>query len=385
VIFTLEALQADHGDALLLHYGAKASPGLVVIDGGPAGIYHEVLKGRLTTLKTFQPAGQRLPIRMVMVSHIDDDHIHGILDMMSELVDAQQRGADLPYEVQTLWHNSFKALVKDDVQKLSASLGPASIHAAATGGVVPPDLPLSREGALVLASVGQGDQLRQAAERLGLATNDPLGELVTAPAKGRNEVDLDDGLSFVVVGPGQARVDALRATWEKEIKKLKVPKKTKAADFVDTSVYNLSSIVVLAQAGKRRMLLTGDARGDFILEGLKSAGLLKDGTIKVDLLKLPHHGSIRDVAPEFFREVVADHYVISANGKFDNPDVATLKILTEARGGDSYTIYLTNAVPFAVEFFQADRAKNAGRQYQVVIRDPAAPSVKIDLGEPFRR
>ena len=33
-IFTLEALQAKHGDALLLHYGDAASPRLIVIDGG---------------------------------------------------------------------------------------------------------------------------------------------------------------------------------------------------------------------------------------------------------------------------------------------------------------------------------------------------------------
>lgn len=40
-----------------------------------------------------------------------------------------------------------------------------------------------------------------------------------------------------------------------------------------TSVANLSSVVVLAAVGKKRMLLTGDARGDKILEGLELVGL----------------------------------------------------------------------------------------------------------------
>ena len=35
MIFTLEALEAKHGDSLLLHYGTKKSPQLIVIDGGP--------------------------------------------------------------------------------------------------------------------------------------------------------------------------------------------------------------------------------------------------------------------------------------------------------------------------------------------------------------
>ena len=36
-VFTLEALQAAHGDALLLHYGTLDNPRLIVIDGGPLG------------------------------------------------------------------------------------------------------------------------------------------------------------------------------------------------------------------------------------------------------------------------------------------------------------------------------------------------------------
>ncbi|HYO70712.1 MAG TPA: hypothetical protein VEU33_31995 [Archangium sp.] len=61
----------------------------------------------------------------------------------------------------------------------------------------------------------------------------------------------------------------------------------------------------------------------------------------MDVLKLQHHGSVRNVTPEFFERVVADHYVISANGKHDNPDVETLEMLAEARGDAKYTLHLT--------------------------------------------
>jgi hypothetical protein len=37
-MFALEALAAKHGDALLLHYGEDPQR-LVIIDGGPTGIY----------------------------------------------------------------------------------------------------------------------------------------------------------------------------------------------------------------------------------------------------------------------------------------------------------------------------------------------------------
>jgi hypothetical protein len=80
--------------------------------------------------------------------------------------------------------------------------------------------------------------------------------------------------------------------------------------------------------GRSRLLLTGDGRGDHTLEGLKSAGLLdQSGKLHLDVLKCPHQGSIRNVEKQYFEKIVADHYVISADGKFDNPDGATLELI----------------------------------------------------------
>jgi hypothetical protein len=91
------------------------------------------------------------------------------------------------------------------------------------------------------------------------------------------------------------------------------------------------------------------------------------------------------VASEFFERVTADHYVISADGKHANPDPPTLQMLTEARGGDEYTIHLTNlpGPPHkAKKFFAEDRAAN-DRKYEVVVREPGALSLRVELGEPL--
>ena len=90
------------------------------------------------------------------------------------------------------------------------------------------------------------------------------------------------------------------------------------------------------------MLLTGDARGDKILEGLELVGLVDaGGTIHLDVLKVPHHGSDNNVETSFFKRVTADHYVLSGNGEHGNPERATLAMLLEARGNAEYTIHLT--------------------------------------------
>ena len=126
--------------------------------------------------------------------------------------------------------------------------------------------------------------------------------------------------------------------------------------------------------------------GATTLEGLKAAKLLKNGKLRIDILKCPHHGSVRNVAKEYFETIVADHYVISADGKFDNPDVDTLKLISAARKDDKFTLHLTNpteafvkpAIGKAVKkFLDADRA--AGRKYKVVTRTATDLSIQIPL------
>lgn len=373
MIFTLEALEAQHGDSLLLHYGTKAAPKLVVIDGGPSGTFDSSLKPRLDELRQSRAKGGKLPIRLMMVSHIDDDHIQGVLDLTAELAQAKEDGAPAPYQVTTLWHNSFDDLVEElKVTDLLAG------SAAGSSGV-------DDSTKLLVASVPQGRELRNAAKKLGILLNSPFKGLIAGPKTGKKVVDLGNGLSLTVLGPRTAQLAALQNDWAKKIAAMKKKGTLKpaamqatAAEFVDKSVYNLASIVVLAEVGKKRMLLTGDGRGDYVLEGLRGAGLLKKAPFHVDIFKLPHHGSIRNAAAELFAEVTADHYVISASGKFGNPDLPTLKLIVDARGKDAYTIHLTNPVAKAVTFL---KKAQAGKNFEISIREKNALSVTIDLAD----
>jgi glyoxylase-like metal-dependent hydrolase (beta-lactamase superfamily II) len=86
MILSLEVLQANEGDCLILHYGTAENPQIIVIDGGPSGIYNKYLKPRLLEIKDSLTVDEPLPISMVMVSHADDDHINGIVMLTNELV-----------------------------------------------------------------------------------------------------------------------------------------------------------------------------------------------------------------------------------------------------------------------------------------------------------
>jgi hypothetical protein len=231
-----------------------------------------------------------------------------------------------------------------------------------------------------MASVRQGRQLRNDASALSLEVNVPFAPLVVAPPTGKRTAEFGDQLILTVLGPSVQRVEEFQEEWDEQLEKLGLaeddPNRARAAEYLDKSAFNLASIVVLAESNGKRMLLTGDARGDDILAGLAAAGF--GDPIHVDLLKLPHHGSDRNVETDFFRSVIADHYVISGDGRHGNPEIETLEMISEARDDDAFTIHLTNREARLDEHFEAERA--AGRTYGVVYRDPAALSLRVDLG-----
>jgi hypothetical protein len=131
------------------------------------------------------------------------------------------------------------------------------------------------------------------------------------------------------------------------------------------------------------MLLTGDARGDHVLDALEAAGATKSGKLHVDILKLPHHGSIRNVEKDFFERITADHYVISANGRDGNPESETLELIATARGNDEFAVHLTYGtgagdLEARLKKFQK---KHGQDPFTVAIRRAADLSLRIDLGD----
>jgi hypothetical protein len=342
--FALEALQANDGDCLLLHYSPAGAPAggvarcLVLIDGGSRGVYNTVLKPRIDALRGQQP----LDLRMVMVSHIDLDHITGIVDLFKVLSDQQQAGTEPFCRIRTLWFNSFEQVHGQTHPAVAAA------SAASLGG--PPIQGLEQWTQAVVASVPQGNQLRKLATDLQVPFNEGAGApLVTPLATGRRTVPIADGLTFTILAPPKDQLDRLEHDWTKAKTDHPADPAAQTADYLNNTVPNMSSIVVLAEAAvtgqsPKRMLLTGDARGDVILAALDAAGLSTNGRSHFDLLKVQHHGSNHSTTQEFFERVTADRYVISGNGRHGIPHPQALGFLSAARRGQPYEVSLTNRV-----------------------------------------
>lgn len=362
MIFSLDVRRARKGDCLIIHFGSKDDPGLVLIDGGPAQVYKPFLKPRLAQIRKARGLGndESLPVDLLMVSHIDDDHINGVLELTRELVQAKESGQPLPLKVRSFWHNSFDDVIgnnpKELVTAVQASFGAASLSDEIdTEGLDP-------AAARVLASVDQGFRLRDDITKKLKAKLNPefKGKLVMAQEK---SLEIGNGLKLTVAGPMQPELIALQKEHDAFLKKKEKKDKKVLASFTDTSAANLSSLVMLAEVGKKRILLTGDARGDKILEGLEHVKLLKKGEknkMHVDIFKMPHHGSDRNIDPILFRRITADHYIFSGNGEHGNPERATLQMLLDERGDEDFTIHLT----YPIDEIDVEREKDWNKQQQ---------------------
>jgi beta-lactamase superfamily II metal-dependent hydrolase len=363
----LHAIQAAFGDCLVIEARSAGQARHILIDGGPTGTYAQHLRPALTRI-----AADGGTIDLAVLSHIDNDHVAGLLDLLDEMRDPSRAtsAAQLP-RIRHLWHNSFSQAVG------SAELEPAVRRALAeTGraGIVMPAL------SAVMRGVEEGDKLRASAKALGLPVNDgfPGGRVLV----GGRELKLDD-LVVQVVGPSQAILEKLRKVWLEWLARHRprgIAGEGPLSVAADRSVPNLSSIAMLLLLDGRSLLLTGDARGDQILEGMREAGLLdRNGRRHVSVLKMPHHGSSRNADRKFLEAVTADIYVFSADGRYGNPDHECLTNVVEVarEAGRSIELAMTNKTPSGDRLAKTHPAKRFG--YTVRMLPPDESVLTIDV------
>jgi beta-lactamase superfamily II metal-dependent hydrolase len=342
----LVVLQAQHGDCLVLERRRGARVRRYLIDGGPEDTWALHLEPYLRTIAS--TGGQ---LDAIMLSHVHNDHIVGLLDLLAEVRRRRDTGEAPLLPIGGLWHNSFSLVPADDADergddavgsRVTSVLAAAAASTSASGLAAP-------RAAAAIQGYSEGDSLRRAAIALGLPLNEPFpGREILAETAPQIEAD---GLRLRFVGPSRKTLADLREEWLAWLRAHAqdvLDGDPRAAAAADRSVPNLSSVSVLATWGRRSALLTGDGLGTDILRNLEDLAIVPPGgSLHVDLLKLPHHGSNRNVNRRFLDRVTADRYVVSADGKDGNPDFETLVWLAEAirKQGRRAQIVATNRTP----------------------------------------
>jgi hypothetical protein len=123
--------------------------------------------------------------------------------------------------------------------------------------------------------------------------------------------------------------------WAGTLHKKPIPKPLVVEDLLaeissDTEAPNGSSIAFVAEWRGKRILFAGDAHPDALIEAIQPLAQFEGGRYRIDLLKVSHHGSKKNISKDFLDLIDCKKFALSTNGKLHgHPDPeAIAKILS---------------------------------------------------------
>ncbi|TBU98894.1 hypothetical protein DNJ95_06490 [Stutzerimonas kirkiae] len=313
---SIRFLHAFHGDCILITVGADESVKRILIDGGPSSTFKAGSAGELR-LALAELEQQDKYIDLVILTHVDDDHIGGLIKAFEVQGGLAKRAKRVIFNSGRLIHKHFE-VAADPEKDIQGNFS----HALET-------------------SIDQGDTLERLLENEGIWTQE-----VT---KQGDKLRLDD-LELDFLSPSEGELKALLGKWEKEtLSSFTSPDKTdwneSYQDLLsndkfreDTSKTNASSLSFILKVDGSNYLFLGDAHPSTISAGLKLRNYTHENPIEAKLMKISHHGSKGNTNEELLHLVNCTKYVISTDGsRHGLPDKVTLARIHSHK--DSTEIY----------------------------------------------
>lgn len=339
-------LPALNGDCILVEFQTSH---YILIDGGYVDTYENYL---LPTLKEIESRGGELDV--VVVTHIDGDHISGIIRLLE----------DMPIGIGEIWYNGYRhiqsvAVTTEDKETF--------VHRSICKE--------SQSEECKPISAKQGCTLSALIARNGIPWNIPWkGNTIMAPMS----FTLGDAIIHVL-SPNNEDIGALESFWKKRLIKDGLLKKAHSEEFWDDayefslskdmpgfhlhekkvsksydllklckeayepdgSASNGSSISFVLETKGKRLLFLGDSHSETVVVSLRALYGEEKVPYIFDAVKLSHHGSYNNNSPELIKLIVSDKWLVSTNGdKYNHPDMPTLAhIITKGKGMKIYFNY----------------------------------------------
>ncbi|NKI33148.1 MBL fold metallo-hydrolase [Croceivirga thetidis] len=369
--------RSSKGDSLLISNPIGDGKNTnILVDGGMKSSFNASVAPYLN--KEIQQKGE--VVDLLCVSHIDDDHIVGIIALMELLTEwrvynhhksnpnstANVKKPKIvePPTINSIWHNSF-AEAYDLGESLPQIANALQNVEQMTSEHLKNDL--FHRVSHKATSIKKGIILSQRIDpdQLNIPLNPEYnGRVVKCNQRtvSKNEHAVGN-INLSVIGPFQADLTDLKEKWEKwekahaeELKEFFADLSVSAinqplsleqlsqllinsgtlGDRDEVSIPNLASIMFLAEADGSTILMTGDGHSDDILKGLaKNEKLNANGGLHVNVLKVQHHGAEANIDLAFCKKITADHYVFCGNGTHHNPEEAVLEVIYKSRAGEA--------------------------------------------------
>jgi beta-lactamase superfamily II metal-dependent hydrolase len=287
----IKFLPAFNGDCILISFKNEGKNINILIDGGVPRAYQRHLKPELQNI-----IKKDENIDLLIVTHIDDDHIGGIKELY------QDTAINKDF-IKQVWFNSGNLLS----DYFNTPTDPARA------------VSIIKDNQTSM-SVGQGNTLEKA---LIEEKSNWVQELIRVSESKINF----QGLSITVLSPNEEQLKRLHNHWETEmIKNVKMSKEhddfnISISELVnrkfneDKAIPNGSSIALLLEADNKSVLLLGDAHPSVIsnsLEKLKLAS--EENKLKINLVKVSHHASKGNTSPKLLSLIECNKFIISTDG-----------------------------------------------------------------------
>ncbi|WP_437919660.1 ComEC/Rec2 family competence protein [Sphingobacterium sp. LRF_L2] len=299
MIFNVNLLPARYGDSLWIEYGDPANPSFVLIDGGTGGTRDDIQR-----LIDAIP-GQK-HIELLVVTHIDRDHIEGILSLLQ---------ADrLDFTIGTIWFNAWNHLPGNDLSEIFGAVQGEKLSAA-----------------ILKHNIMWNTQFDYQAVVYGSDQEPPV-------------IQLEKGLKITLLSPTPENLESLKTVWEAEVRKANLAPgfgleefedPDKPSDVIekfgegildveklyeekfeeDKAPANGSSIAFLAEFQGKRVLFAADAFPSVLINALNK---LTKEKIPLDLMKLSHHASAKNTSPDLLKKIDCKKFAISTNGSISH-------------------------------------------------------------------
>jgi beta-lactamase superfamily II metal-dependent hydrolase len=287
----IKMLRAEYGDCFIISTRNKENERLnILVDGGLRTTYRTALKPEIEKILE-----NKEKIDYIIITHIDEDHIMGILTLLEDEDFFEKLG------VKEIFYNYKFELISSRMKN---------------GDI----------------SAFQGDKLGMKLfeiSKFKINTNLLSGVIC----------DLE-GVRITFLSPKKEQLDALYEwiPYKLSCDEANTDISSKSDDYgVDIdkfdqniflekgTVTNNSSLAFLIEAEEKRILMMGDANPDIVAEELEKINLQNGHKMKLDLVKLSHHGGENSVSNNILQNMECKKYLISTNGKrFKHPRKKTL-------------------------------------------------------------
>ena len=315
--------QALCGDCISISwYGSDDLNHHIIIDAGFSGTYLRTLGGFLKNLQHLHEK-----VDLFVVTHTDNDHIGGIRPFIKGF-----GNEDLVKEFWFNWSNISFKLTDSDTK----------------------------------ISMGQAIELRT--YLLGIK------KLKDMPVVAGMELRIA-GVQLKVLSPDEDRFRKFRTVWGKKEKILtektidhKISAERRddhlsigeliSRPFVeDTATENGSSIAFLFEFGKFSALFLADAHPSVIVVELHRMGYSQTRKLRVNIVKVAHHGSTGNTSRALLEMIECDHFIVSVNGQNGHnlPNKEALaRIICRPSGGAATYFFFTYRHPNLENIFPAE-------------------------------